>query len=63
MAIILAEENKWDEAMFQMKKAISIDSNVAAFHLGLGQAYYKLNMPLAGALEAGEALRLRALGY
>jgi len=46
-----------------MKKAISVDSSVAAFHLGLAQAYYKVNMPFAGALEAGEALRLRALGY
>ncbi len=63
MAIISADENKWDEAVSSMKKAISIDSNVAAFHLGLSQAYYKLNMPFPAALEAGEAIRLRALGY
>jgi len=41
MAIISAEDNKWDEAVSEMKKAIAIDSNVAAFHLGLGQGTTK----------------------
>ncbi|MEK7376431.1 MAG: tetratricopeptide repeat protein, partial [Candidatus Margulisiibacteriota bacterium] len=60
MAIIYAEENKWDKAIESMKKAISIDSNVAAFHLGLGQGYYKINRPAAGFSESFEALRLKA---
>ncbi|MFA5097123.1 MAG: tetratricopeptide repeat protein [Candidatus Margulisiibacteriota bacterium] len=63
MAIIYAEQNKWNEAIDHMKKAISIDSNVAAFHLGLGQGYYKINRPAAGFAETMEALRLKALGY
>lgn len=63
MAIIYAEQNKWDKAIDSMKKAISIDSNVAAFHLGLGQGYYKINRPTAGFSETLEALRLKALGY
>jgi hypothetical protein len=46
-----------------MKKAIAIDSNVAAFHLGLGQAYYKMNNAMGGFFETAEALRLKALGY
>lgn len=63
IAIILAEDGKWNEAVASMKKAIKIDSNVAAFHLGLGQGYYKLNMPWQGNMETLEALRLKALGF
>ena len=63
MAIIYADQNKWNKAIESMKKAISIDSNVAAFHLGLGQGYYKINRPTAGFSETLEALRLKALGY
>ena len=63
MAIIYAEQNKWNKAIECMRKAISIDSNVAAFHLGLGQGYYKVNRPTVGFSETLEALRLKALGY
>lgn len=63
MAVIAAEEEHWQEGAKYMKKAIAIDSNVAAFHLGLAQAYYKTGNSFGGVMEAGEALRLRALGY
>jgi predicted Zn-dependent protease len=63
MAVIAAEDERWQEGIKYMKKAISIDSNVAAFHLGLAQAYYKTGNSFGGVMEAGEALRLRTLGY
>lgn len=63
MAIIAAEQDDWDGGIRYMRKAIAIDSNVAAFHLGLGQAYYKTGNSMGGFFETGEALRLRALGY
>ncbi len=63
MAVIAAEEERWRDGIAYMKKAISIDSNVAAFHLGLAQAYYKTGNSFGGIMETAEALRLRALGY
>ncbi|MFA5105025.1 MAG: hypothetical protein WC527_07625 [Candidatus Margulisiibacteriota bacterium] len=63
MAVIAAEDERWQEGIKYMKKAIAIDSNVAAFHLGLAQAYYKTGNSFGGVMETGEALRLRALGY
>lgn len=63
MAIIAAEDNKWNDGILYMKKAIAIDSNVAAFHLGLGQGYYKTGNSVKGFFETAEALRLRAIGY
>lgn len=63
MAVIAAEEERWHDGISYMKKAIAIDSNVAAFHLGLAQAYYKTGNSFGGVMETAEALRLRALGY
>ena len=63
MAVIYAEEGNWKQGIVSMKKAIAIDSNVAAFHLGLGQAYYKTGNSYGGFMETAEALRLKAIGY
>ena len=63
MSVIQAEQGKWNKAVGSMKKAIALDSNVAAFHLGLGQGYYKLNIPMKGFSETMEAVRLKAMGY
>lgn len=63
IATIYGEMNKVDEAIDYSKKAIEIDSNVAAIHLLLGAAYYKKGRPGPGFQETFEALRLRALGY
>lgn len=63
MAVIKAEQENWEEAIKYMKKAIAIDYNVAAFHLGLAQAYQKTGNHLGAMLESAEAFRLRALGY
>lgn len=63
IAIIYAEEENWGYGIKSMKKAIALDSNVAAFHAGLGAAYYKTNDPISGLMEMAEAFRLKALGY
>lgn len=63
MAIIYAEDENWQDGIKAMKKAISLDSNVAAFHAGLAAAYYKVNNPVPGFVEMAEALRLKAMGY
>jgi tetratricopeptide (TPR) repeat protein len=63
IATIYGEMNNVDETIDYAKKAIEIDSNVAAIHLLLGAAYYKKGRPGPGFQETFEALRLRALGY
>lgn len=63
IAIIYGELNDIDSAIDSCKKAITIDSNVAAIHLLLGTAYYKKGQSVLGFQETFEALRLRALGY
>lgn len=63
MAVIAAEEERWQDGIEHMRRAISIDYNVAAFHLGLAQAYYKTGNHFGGVRATAEALRLRALGY
>jgi tetratricopeptide (TPR) repeat protein len=63
IATIYGEMNKVDETIDYAKKALDIDSNVAAIHLLLGAAYYKKGRPGPGFQETFEALRLRALGY
>lgn len=63
IAIIYGELNDVDSAIDSCKKAIEIDSNVAAIHLLLGAAYYKKGQAGLGFQETFEALRLRALGY
>ncbi len=63
MAIISVEDYFWSDALYQMKKSIYIDSNVAAFHLGLAQAYSKTGNNFGAVLETSEALRLRAMGF
>jgi len=63
IATIYGEMNEVDDAIDYAKKALEIDSNVAAIHLLLGAAYYKNNQATLGFQETFEALRLRALGY
>lgn len=63
VAVIYGEENKWKEAIGYMKRAIALDSNVAAFHLGLALGYSKTGNPVGAMFEGGEAMRLKALGY
>jgi tetratricopeptide (TPR) repeat protein len=63
IATIYGEMNELDKAVEYAKKAIEIDSNVAAIHLLLGAGYYKKGDPSKGLAETMEALRLRALGY
>lgn len=63
MAVIAAEEERWHDGIQHMRSAIAIDYNVAAFHLGLAQAYYKTGNHFGGVRATAEALRLRALGY
>ncbi|MFC1559861.1 tetratricopeptide repeat protein [Candidatus Margulisiibacteriota bacterium] len=63
IATIYGELDNVDEAIDWCKKAIEVDSNVAATHLLLAAAYYKNGQGLLGFQETFEALRLRALGY
>jgi len=63
IATIYGEMNEVDEAIEYAKKALEIDSNVAAIHLLLGAGYYKKGQAALGLAETMEALRLRALGY
>jgi len=63
IATIYGEMNEVDEAIDYAKKALEIDSNVAAIHLLLGAAYYKKGQAGLGFQETFEALRLRSLGY
>lgn len=63
IATIYGEMNEVEEAIDYSKKALEIDSNVAAIHLLLGAAYYKKGQAAMGFQETFEALRLRALGY
>ncbi len=63
IATIYGEMNEVDKAIEYAKKALDIDSNVAAIHLLLGSAYYKNGQSGLGLQETLEALRLRALGY
>lgn len=63
IAIIYGEMNDVEKAIEYSKKALEIDSNVAAIHLLLGAAYYKKGQGAMGFQETFEALRLRALGY
>jgi len=63
IATIYGEMNDANKAIEYSKKALAIDSNVAAIHLLLGAAYYKNNQAALGFQETFEALRLRALGY
>ena len=55
--------NDVGNAIEYSKKALEIDSNVAAIHLLLGTAYYKNGQAGLGFQETFEALRLRSLGY
>jgi tetratricopeptide (TPR) repeat protein len=63
IATIYGEMNDFDKSIEYCKKAIDIDSNVAAIHLLLGSAYYKTGQSGPGLQETFEALRLRTLGY
>jgi tetratricopeptide (TPR) repeat protein len=63
IATIYGEMEEIDKAIDYAKKALEIDSNVAALHLLLGAGYYKKGQTGQGLAETMEALRLRALGY
>lgn len=63
IATIYGEMNDVGNAIEYSKKALEIDSNVAAIHLLLGTAYYKNGQAGLGFQETFEALRLRSLGY
>jgi tetratricopeptide (TPR) repeat protein len=63
IGLIQGEMDQVDTAIKTIKKAISIDSNIAALHLLLAAAYYKKNDSWAGFWEASEAVRLKALGF
>ena len=63
IATIYGEMDDLDSAIDYAKKAVEIDSNVAAIHLLLGTGYYKKGQAAQGLAETMEALRLRALGY
>ena len=63
IALIYGEQEKAKKTIEWCKRAIKIDSNIAAVHLLLAAAYYKDGQGFAGFQETFEALRLRALGY
>ncbi len=63
MSLIYGEEDKVDEAIDYAKKAIKIDSNVAALHLLLASGYYKKGKSWESFWEGMEMLRLKSLGY
>jgi tetratricopeptide (TPR) repeat protein len=63
IALIYGEMGDIDNGMHYAKKGLKIDSNVAALHLLLSEAYYKKGDGWKGFLERMEALRLRALGF
>ena len=63
ISLLYGELDQVDEAIEWVKKAISIDSNVAAFHLLLAAGYSKKGWGWNAFLEGMEALRLRALGF
>lgn len=63
ISLLYGELDEIDEAIEWVKKAISIDSNVAALHLLLAAGYSKKGWGWNAFWEGVEALRLRALGY
>jgi len=63
IAVIYGYEDRWRDAVAYMKRAIAVDSNVAAFHLALALGYSKTGNHMGSLFEGGEALRLKALGY
>ncbi len=63
ITLIYGEQGEIDKGMYYVKKGLEIDSNVAALHLLLSEAYYKKGDGWRGFLERMEALRLKALGF
>ncbi|MFA5839933.1 MAG: hypothetical protein WC890_04665 [Candidatus Margulisiibacteriota bacterium] len=63
MALLYGDMGQIDKAIALTKKGLSIDSNVAALHLLLGEGYAKKGNGSAAMSERIEAFRLRALGY
>ncbi|MEA3493693.1 MAG: hypothetical protein U9R38_04840 [Candidatus Margulisiibacteriota bacterium] len=63
ISLIYGELGDIDKGMYYVKKGLEIDSNVAALHLLLSEAYYKKGDGWKGFLERMEALRLKALGF
>jgi tetratricopeptide (TPR) repeat protein len=63
ISLIYGEMDEVDQGMHYVKKGLKIDSNVAALHLLLSEAYYKKGDGWHGFLERMEALRLKALGF
>jgi tetratricopeptide (TPR) repeat protein len=63
MSLIYGEEDKVSIAIDYAKKALKIDSNVAAIHMLLASGYSKKGKSWEAFWEGMEALRLKALGY
>jgi len=63
ISVIYGELDDVGKAIEWAKKAIDVDSNVAAVHVLLAAAYYKNGQGILGFQETFEALRLRALGF
>lgn len=63
IATILGEQNKVDEAIAVLQKALALDSDVAVLHVLLAQAYFKKGDQWNGVRESTEAVRLKALGF
>jgi len=63
IGLIYGEIDEIDKAVKYVKKAIKIDSNVAALHVLLASGYYNQGKGWEAFWEGMEALRLKALGY
>ena len=63
IALIYGELNEVETALAYTKKGLKIDSNVAALHLLLAEAYNRRGDRWGAFLEGLEAVRLRALGF
>jgi len=63
MGLIYGEEDEDDLAVEYVKKAIEIDTDVAALHMLLAAGYQKQGKGWEAFWEGLEALRLKALGY
>lgn len=63
IGLIYGEIDNTDEGIRYIKKALKIDSNVAALHMLLASGYQKKGDNWGTFWEGVEALRLKALGY
>ncbi len=63
ISLIYGEMDNINEAIRYAKKAIKIDSNIAAMHMLLASGYSKKGQGWDAFWEGVEALRLKSLGY